>query len=111
MPAALLFLSKKQLINILMKGEYKMETFYCLISDKDATDNPTILGWTYCNKHRELWVRGNQETDRYNTIGLSKGTDFVVHEGKVYGLRKVFQNLDEKITVILCVESVMACDN
>ena len=59
MPAALLFLSKKQLINILMKGAYKMETFYCLISDKDATDNPTILGWTYCNKHRELWVRGN----------------------------------------------------
>lgn len=87
-----------------------MRMFYCLISNKEATDDPTNIGWTYCKKHESEWIPGNDETERYNTIGFVKGCDFIEYKGKVYELRKVYQDLDDKRTVILCVESIMACD-
>lgn len=87
-----------------------MHTFYCLISAKEANESPANLGWAYCLAHKSEWIKGNDETDRYNTIGHVIGVDFAVHDGKVYSLHKAFQDLDNKCTVILCKESVMGCD-
>lgn len=88
-----------------------MDTFYCLIDNVTSRNTPSNLGWTYCKNHESEWIQGNAETDRYNTIGFVKGCDFVVHNGKVYQMHKVYQDLDNKKTIILCVESVLGCDN
>ena len=87
-----------------------MKMFYCIISDKEAEDDPTKLGWKYCKEHENEWIPGNEETERYNTIGFVKGSDFIEYKGKVYEMHKVYQDLDDQRTVILCRESIMACD-
>lgn len=86
-----------------------MDMYFCLVSAKDAA-NPVNLGWEYCKKHESEWVQGNPETERYLTIGIVKGIDHVVVNNKAYGLLKSYQDLDKKINVFVCVESLQGCD-
>ena len=86
-----------------------METFFCLMTPEQFED-PTNVGWNFCKAHKSEWVKGNAETDRYLTVGFVKGCDFAIFNDKVYFLHKVFQDLNNKYTVILCRESTMSCD-
>lgn len=84
---------------------------FFLVDRKDAADG-TRIGYAYANANKDKWIAVDSISVRdYLTIGFVKGCDYVVHDGKAYGIMKTYTDIDEGSTLIICVESIAGCDN
>lgn len=84
--------------------------YFCLIPKEDCKTT-TNLGRTYVYEHRDQWVSFPAGIELYLTAGYMKGEDFVTKDGKAYWIKKTFIDLEERIVILMCTESVQGCDN
>ena len=91
-----------------MKGcVIKMTYKFCLVPIEEVKKGN--VGRTYAYQHRSEWIDGSW-VEPYLGAGYVKGVDHAVHNGKSYALMKTLIDLDAKVAVFVCAESVAGCD-
>ena len=84
---------------------------FFLVDRKDAADG-TRIGYAYAIANKDKWIPVDSSSVRdYLTIGFVKGCDYIVHDGKAYGIMKSYTDIDEGMTIVVAVESIAGCDN
>ena len=85
-----------------------MKYYFCLVPKEDSVG--TNIGRTYAYKNRDKWIECT-DMATYLSAGYVKGVDHTIYNGKAYAITKTYLDLDEKIGLFVCVESVSGCDN
>lgn len=86
-----------------------MTVKFCLVPKDDAASGVNI-GYKYINDHIGDLVDAPAGFESYCCAGWTHGTDFIVHNDKVYMLKKDFFLVDKNWMVMMAVESTMGCD-
>lgn len=86
-----------------------MKIYLFFLTEKEAQDDPTKIGWAYANKHRSEWYNNDNLEDKLFT-GFSVGCNFVVYKDKAYWFKKQYLIAEENAILYICVESTQGCD-
>jgi len=82
---------------------------FCFLSADEASDG-TKIGYKYAKSKESEWVDAGDVFNGIITVGMVKGSDFVVYQNKAYSMKKNFYNVDDNSVLVLCEEVTSGCE-
>ena len=82
---------------------------FCFLTANEAMDG-TKIGYKYAKSKESEWVDAGNDFNGIITVGMVKGSDFIIHNDKAYAMMKNFYDVDNKCVLVVCTEVSTGCE-